>query len=120
VLYVNLRDGSALTLDLWTEDGENEWTSRADDPAFHTSVRGVSLALDGHRADLPLPRRFRSVRFSAEVIRDGDGRAVAERVSANADGVLLSLTMYLNGRSGRFRVDLDKRGRARFCPGSLR
>ena len=120
MLYVNLRDGSALTLALGTDEGSSEWAERSARPEFHQSVRGISLALNGSRTDLPLPRRCRDVTFEAELIRDNDGEPVAERVSAIADGVVLSLTMYLNGRGGRFRVDLDKRGRPRFLPGSYR
>ena len=116
MLFINLSDGSALTLDLGTEDGREEWSARAADPSFHRSVRGLSLAQNGSRADLPLPRRFRTIRFDAELVLDRDGDPVAERVSAEADGVFLALTMYLNGRSRRFRVDLDKRGRCRFSP----
>lgn len=117
---MNLDDGSVLSIDLRTVDGLRLWRERSLDPGFSMTVRGVSLALGDHRADLPLPRRFRELSFSAEVIRDRDDREVAERVSVHADGVVLSLTLHLNGRSGRFRVDLDKRGRPRFRPESLR
>lgn len=82
------------------------------------ALTGVALGDAGSRVDLPLPRRFREVRFSAEVLLDRSNSPVAEKVSALADGVLVSLTMYLNGRNGRFRVDLDKRGRARWIPTS--
>lgn len=116
MLYVNLDDGSVLTLDLQAVSEERRWRGLVSDPSFHETVRGISLALNGHRTDLPLPKRFREIKFDAEVLRDKEGAAVAERISAHADGVVLSLTMYLNGRGGRFRVDLDKKGRARFVP----
>ena len=115
MLYASLSDGRVLTLDLQTPDGLRAWeelTSGSD------VLRGVALGTAAGRADLPLPRRFREVAFSAEVLRDREGAPVAERVSALADGVLLSLTMHLNGRAGRFRIDLDKRGRARWLPAS--
>lgn len=114
MLYASLRDGSVRSYDL-----------RADPPAhaedlrvLRTEITALSLATDGHRADLPLPRRFRSVAFSAEVVRDRDGEVVAERVAAFCDGVHLSLTMHLNGRTGRFRVDLDRKGVRRYIPRS--
>lgn len=113
MLYVNLRDGSALNLDLTSEEGRSAWRRLARDPR---EIRGVALGQDGRRADLPLPRRFRELAFEAEHLADPDGHPLAERISVLADGVVLTLTMHLNGREGRFRVDLDKRGRARFRP----
>jgi len=117
LLYASLHDGRVLTFDLLTPGGLRDWETLASGPTGG-ALTGVALGQDGSRTDLPLPRRFRDVRFSAEVLRDRAGEPAAERVSALADGVLLSLTMYLNGRSGRFRVDLDKRGRARWTPSS--
>lgn len=113
MLYASLRDGKVLTFDLSTPEGSGAWENLASDPS---ALTGVALGADGHRADLPLPRRFRDVRFSAEVLRDRGGAPTAERVSVTADGVVLSLTMRLNGRAGRFRLDLDKRGRPRWTP----
>lgn len=115
MLYASLNDGRVLTFDLLTPEGLRAWETLASGPAGG-ALTGVALGQDGARTDLPLPRRFREVRFSAEVLRDRAGDPAAERVSALADGVLLALTMHLNGRSGRFRVDLDKRGRARWTP----
>ena len=104
-----------LPFDLLTPEGRDGWETLVDGPE---AITGVALGTASGRVDLPLPRRFREVRFSAEVLRGRGGAPAAERVSAEADGVLLSLTMHLNGRSGRFRVDLDKRGRARWMPSS--
>jgi hypothetical protein len=116
VLCVNLNSGSVINLDLLTKKGDLRWKDLASDPSFHSSIRGISLILNGHRADLPIPKRFNKITFSAELIKSKENQAVAERITACADGVVLSLTMYLNGRSGRFRIDLDKKGRPRFRP----
>jgi hypothetical protein len=116
-LYASLIDGRVMPFDILTPDGLRGWETLASGPDGG-ALTGVALGTGGARADLPLPRRFRGVRFSAEVLRDRAGEPAAERVSALSDGVLLSLTMFLNGRSGRFRVDLDKRGRARWTPPS--
>lgn len=112
MLYVAVRDGRTLRIDLGDEDDLSLWREVSSDP---DSIRGVSLATSSARSDLPLPRRFSEVRYEVEVIRSDEG-VVAERVSAVCDGVVCTLTMYTNGKSGRFRVDLDKRGRRRFRP----
>ena len=120
MLLINFSDGSAVTIDLKTDEGNSGWFEKSNDPEFHKSVRGISLSLNGHRTDLPLPKRFKNIIFNAELIRNKEGKPVAERVSAIADDIVLSLTMYLNGRSGRFRVDLDKRGKIRYRPVTYR
>jgi len=116
VLYVSRQDGSVLPVDLRTEDGAQTWRSIAAAPDFPHTVRGLALAEGPHRADLPLPRRFRVEAFDAEVVRNGAGEPVAERVRAWLDDVLVTLSMHLNGRAGRFRVDLDRRGKLRYRP----
>lgn len=116
MLYVSRDDGSVLSLDLRSEAGLETWRHLTTEPGFHQSVRGLALADGPHRADLPVPRRFRVEAYDAEVIRDKAGEPVAECVRAWLDDVLVTLTMHLNGRTGRFRVDLDRRGKVRFRP----
>jgi len=115
VIYVNLSDGTALSLDLRTREGRGRWETLFANPEFHASVRGVSLAYNGTRVDLPLPRRFSSVRYSAELISDREGSPVAEEISAEAGDVYLSVRIFY-GEVGRLRVDLDRRGKRRFNP----
>lgn len=119
MLLLTLRDGTSLSLDLGEPGDRAAWAARSSDPTFPATVTSISLVVGGQRADLPVPRRFRALAFEAGVERDPEGRPVAERVAALADDVVLSLTAYVNGRSGRFRVDLDRRGRARFRPPSF-
>jgi hypothetical protein len=118
VLYVSRRDGTVRTYDLRTVEGRREWSTDARDPSWQRGVSGAALGSDGHRADLPLPRRFKQVTYSAELVLDKAGEPTAERISAICDGVVVALTMYLNGRTGRFRVDADRRGTRRFIPDS--
>jgi hypothetical protein len=118
VLFVNRRDGTVRRYDLRTEGGRRDWSVDAVDPRWLGEVSAVALGTDGHRIDLPRPRRFRDLTYSAGIVRDRRGEAVAERVVAVADGVVVSLTMHLNGRSGRFRLDVDRRGTPRFRPDS--
>lgn len=118
MIYVSRRDGSVRTYDLRTFEGRRDWAVDARDPFWQRAVTGVALAANGVRADLPLPRRFRDVTYAAELVHDRTGEPTAERVFAYCDGVVLSITMYLNGRSGRFRVDADRRGTRRFIPSS--
>lgn len=116
MLHVNLGDGSVVTFDLSSERGRSEWMKASARNDFRRSIRGISLSSGEHRSDVPFPRRFREALFEAEFVRSSDGIPVAERASVLADGVVLTLTMYLNGRVGRFRVDLDRRGRPRYRP----
>lgn len=118
MLYVSRRDGSVRTYDLRTVEGRREWAADARDPTWQRGVSGVALGQEGARADLPVPRRFKVVTYSAELVLDRGGEPTAERISAICDGVVLSVTMYLNGRSGRFRVDADRRGTRRYIPSS--
>jgi hypothetical protein len=116
VLLVSLRDGSTRRYDLREVGGRDEWSSDSGDRLFVASIRGVCLTSNGVRVDLPVPRRFRRIRYGAELVEGEDG-PIAERVTAFCDDVVLALTMHLNGRTGRFRLDLDRRGTARFVPG---
>lgn len=113
MLYVATSDGRTLKIDLEDEDDLSLWREVSSDPDL---IRGISLASNGSRADLPLPRRFSDVRYEAEIIRNDEESVVAERATVVCDGAVCILTMYTNGHSGRFRVDLDKRGRRRFRP----
>ncbi len=117
MLYVSRRDGTTRSYNLESNDGRREFISdaRAISPE---EVRSVALASNGVRADLPVPRRFRVVSYEAGVELDRDGDPVAEIVSAICDGVVVSLRMYLNGRLGRFRFDVDRRGTPRYRPTS--
>ena len=118
MLYVSLRDGSVRKYDLRTDSGLSDCSTELLELGVASAVRGLALGLDGARVDLPAPRRFRRVVYRAEVVLDRAGAVVSERVSAVCDDVVVSLTMHLNGRGGRFRLDVDRRGTARFLPGS--
>lgn len=118
MLYVSLRDGSVRRYDLLTPDGRDAWFDDSSDRGYVPSVRGLALGSNGSRVDLPAPRRFRRLIYRAEVVEDREGVPLAERVSAVCDDVVVSLTMHLNGRTGRFRLDVDRRGTARFVPSS--
>lgn len=114
MLYVSLRDGTVRKYDLRIPDEFEAWSSDSTNPMFVELIRGIALGSEGSRADLPAPKRFRRVIYRAEVL--GSEETTAERISAICDDVVVSLTMYLNGRAGRFRCDVDRRGTARFIP----
>lgn len=113
MLYVATSDGKTLKIDLANEDDLKLWREIS---SIRKMIRSVSLGIDGSQVDLPLPRRFNEVRYEAELIRNAEGEPVAEQASVICDGALCTLTMYLNGRSGRYKVGLDKRGKRRFRP----
>ena len=118
MLYVAKSDGKVLRFDLSDREDLRGWLVLSSEVSFHASIRSISLGNNGNRVDLPLPKRFRDVRYEIDLIQNGD-ELVAEVVSAVLDGVVVTLTMYLNGASGRFRVDVDKRGRRRFNPQTI-
>ena len=115
MLFVSRRDGTVRRYDLRV-NGLREFENDVADPEWVLGVSGVALGFGDARADLPRPKGFfEDTVYEAELLRD-DLDPVAERVVAVVDGVVISLTMYLNGRSGRFRVDVDHRGTPRFVP----
>jgi len=112
VIYVNLKNGISKTYDSAAAEDLREFNELS-----FAEIRGVALGSNGVRVDLPNPRRFGAVSLEAELVVDGDSTPVAERVTAIADGIVLSITRYLSGRQhGRVRIDLDKRGRPRWRP----
>lgn len=116
MLFVAKGDGRVLRFDLTNPEDFRGWIVQSAEASFHASISSVSLSENGNRADLPMPRRFAEVRYEAEVVHGAEGEVIAERISAYTELVVVSLTMYRNGGSGRFRVDMDKRGRRRFQP----
>ena len=118
MLYVSLRDGTVRQYDLRTPGGIGAWSEDSSAPGFGPSVRGVALGCEGPRVALPAPRRFRRpIVYLVELVRTRGGEPLAERISAVCDEVVVSLTMHLNARAGRFRLDLDRR---RSLPGMAR
>lgn len=115
MLYVSRRDGTSVAYDLRRGDDRRRFAVDARATGL-PAIRAVSLAANGARADLPVPRRLTVVGYAARLDLDRAGEPVAEVVSAVCDGVVASLTMYLNGASGRFRLDVDRRGTPRFRP----
>lgn len=116
MIHVNLGDGTVVTFDLASERGRSEWREASARDDFQRSIRGVSLSYGKYRSDLPLPRRFREVAFEADFVENSNGTPIAEYISVIADGIVLTLTLFLDGRAGRFRVDLDRRGKPRYRP----
>ncbi len=116
MLYASFRDGTVRRYDLRVASEHRDWVQ--DHRHLRGQITALALGIGAHRADLPRPRRFRSVVFSAEVVRDPTGAVVAEKAIAICDGVVVSLVLALGGRLGRFRLDVDSRGIRRFDPGS--
>lgn len=113
MLIFNRKDGTVESYDLAARQDLARFRSVSSDPTWHQTVTGASLVGEWARVDLPLPKHFGSVTYDAEVVREGD-KSVAERISASAGDAYVTLTMYQNGRSGRFRVDILKPGKRRW------
>lgn len=111
MLRANLRDGRTLSFDLFTEGGTEDWKRRQADPAFQSLLTGISILWDGETFALPVPRFFRKVAYSAEVVNDGE-RPAALKIGALSDDTFASVTVYL--KSPRIvRFDVRRMGKPR-------
>lgn len=112
---VNLRDGSTLSFDLETPEGRESWRDlrllQCD------QITGLSLISCGVHYAIPIPQKFNSVIYDAEVVqhRDGSGRVVGDVIRLFVDDVCVQLLVY-RGSSKMARLSVDKTGRPIFIP----
>lgn len=116
MLYVSLVNGSTEKFDLLDENDNKRWKTCIKNYNFHRSIRSIALSTCQHRCDVPLPKRFKSVRYNAEILRDRQNVVCCEKIIAYVDDVVITLNMFLKGREGRFRLDIDRIGKLRYFP----
>jgi hypothetical protein len=117
VLKVHLADGRTLSFELGDEAQRGAWERSAQSSTFQSTIRGVALLHNRTLHTLPLPKQFKSLRFSAELITskgEGGERVTGERVVCQADAVRVSITAYYTQTPKMVRVDVARTGRMRF------
>lgn len=112
MVLANAQDGSTSTFDL-TEPADR----RALADLIRTEqVTGLSLHFNGTQASLPAPRRFKRPLFGFDLV--SNGKAKAERIFAQAEGVRVTLTRTLTSK--HVRCDLVRTGVLRYNPANGR
>lgn len=117
MLKVHISDGRTLSFELGDEAQREEWEKLSASSAFQESIRGVALLHNRTLNTLPLPKQFRTRRFSAGLIsaREKDGeRVLGERVVCQADTVRVSITAYYTRTPKMVRVDVVRSGWMRY------
>lgn len=115
MLRVNLRDGRTLSYDLLDAASSARWQAHQSDPAFQPTVTGLAVLWEGELHTLPLPRLYKTVRWTAELI-EVDGAAIGVQAAVQADDTRALVTVYFSGPVAT-RTDLQKVGKPRFMPG---
>ena len=111
---LNTSDGRTFRAALDTVADRARWERRLADPAFQSTIRGVSILRDGVSHVLPAPDGFRETRYRLDRI-EVDGELVAYRATAHSDAVRISITVY-TGPQHLARVDVRHLGKVRYDP----
>lgn len=114
MLRVNVRDGRTLSFDLLSQGGASDWLARQADEGFQATITGISMLWEGKLHSLPLPRMYRRISWSANLIRKSDV-PVGVELSVIADETRALLTVYFNGPVST-RSDLHRVGKPRYIP----
>lgn len=112
MVIANAQDGSTRAFDLTDPEARRDLAELIKSD----QVTGLSLHFNGTQASLPAPRRFKRPLFGFELIQNG--KAQAERVFAQADGVRVTLTRTLTSK--HVRCDLVRTGAQRYNPAANR
>ena len=118
MLKVHTADGKTLSFELGDEGQREEWDKLAASNAFQATIRGMALLHNRTLHTLPLPKMFKSLRFSAGLLvsrgRNGVEKVTGERVVCQADVVRIMITAYYTQTPKMVRVDVFKTGWQRF------
>lgn len=115
MLWVYLSDGQTLHFDILKPGELEAWNQRSGDLEFQRSITGVALYHEGQLQTLTRPGRFRRVKFLAEVFKR-KGHPV-ERVTMEADGLMLSISAYRNNARPQVTAVKLRRGKRVYRPG---
>lgn len=111
MIVASLSDGSTEVLDPTLQDE----VFRLAQLVESDRVTALSLLVGGFQSSIPLPKKFRRrSTYGFEVLRDGSGEVIGEKIFVQADDVRLGLSMTY--RSKRVRCDLERTGRMLYNP----
>lgn len=119
MIKVNMADGKTLSFDLKNEKELADWKLKCSDPQFQKSIRGVGIVHNTQWHAIPVPKKFKTVRYDAELIinpkaKDESKRLVGEKVMCYVDDIQFSLLVYYGNRPKMARIDVKKIGKQRF------
>jgi len=119
MLKVNMSNGKTLSFDLKNPDEYTKWKDFVLDEEQQKNIRGVGIVYNTQWYALPIPRKFKYIRYDADLIindkaKTTDKKLVGERVTCLIDDIKLSLLVYYGNRPKMARIDAIKIGKARF------
>lgn len=118
MIKVNTKDSLTHSFDLTVEAEWAEWERKMADPEFIKNISGMAIYRDQVLHAMPLPRRFKSVKYEAGLVYGSKGshrdKLIGESLSCHADGLLITLLVYHTNKA--VRVDIMKLGKQRFAP----
>lgn len=120
MIVANLSDGRTLHFDLLREDEAKRWAEVQDNAQFQSSITGIGILHDGRMHVLPLPKGFRRVACSAEVVSGRDGTKVGERVVCQMEDMEASLLVYNGNTPPMARFTVNRIGWRRVGSGTIR
>lgn len=125
MLKVQMANGETLTFDLTDSEQEKRWREIEKDTKCQANIRAVGIQFQGMWHVLPLPKRFRQIRYFAWLSWRKTGsntkKLASMRLRCQADEVSIMMVLYLpNGSSPRMvRTTIKKTGRQVYgLPGS--
>ena len=117
MLKIHLADGKTLSFELGDEAQRKAWEELSASNAFQATIRGVALLHNRTLHTMPLPKQFKTLRFSAGLFTSkasGGEKIAGERVTCQADAVRVSITAYYTQTPKMVRVDVVRSGWQRF------
>lgn len=97
MLKLNFRDGTTLEFDLSKEDDFKQWNEWSSVKDFQERITGIGILHEKKFHTLPLPKGFKQVRFSAELVYKSKGdvkKQLGEQLVCHADNIMLTLMVY--------------------------
>lgn len=125
MVKVTFNDGTTLGFDLNNGDDRKQWEEWSMVEDFQSKITSVGIIYNKKFITVPFPRRFRRVRFYAELVwqeKNGKKRLLGERVICHADEVKTSLLVYTYNNPPPpvlSRIDVERVGKQMF-PGIVK
>lgn len=97
MLKVNFKDGTTIAFDLNSDDDVRQWLEWSAVKDFQERITGVGILHNRKFYAVPYPKNFRTVHLEADLVmqdKNGQQRAIAERLVCYADETKFSLTVY--------------------------
>lgn len=120
MVKVNLKDGTTLAFDLLKADDQQQWLEWSSVPDFQKRITGVGILHNKKFITLPLPKRFKKIRFYAELVykeRAGEKSLLGEKLTCHADEVKMTMMVYTHSNTPPpvlCRLDIERIGKQMF------